>query len=139
MIFGSGLAIVVTANVVLTTLKLFDYKVFYDTTRNSTLTLKEAGSGGTDLGKCQFPLQLTKTALGSYSQPYVTAQLQGAALYLYIVGPPVYQCPAYIYSYLAVKLVPDYVARHATQTVVVINIADYICLCSQLIPTRYAW
>ena len=56
MIFGSGLAIVVTANVVLTTLKVFDYKVFYDTTRNSTLTLKEAGSGGTDLGKCQFPL-----------------------------------------------------------------------------------
>ena len=57
MIFGSGLAIVVTANVVLTTLKLFDYKVFYDTTRNSTLTLKEAGSGGTDLGKCQFPVK----------------------------------------------------------------------------------
>ena len=61
MFMVPGLTIIVTANVVLTTLGLFEHKVLYDA-RNDTLRLIEAGNGRTDLGEFNS-LVLTHTRL----------------------------------------------------------------------------
>ena len=50
LFMGPGLTVIVTANIVLTTLGLFEHKVLYDA-RNNTLRLIESGNGRTDLGK----------------------------------------------------------------------------------------
>lgn len=57
---GPGLTLVVTANIVFTTLGLFDHKVFFDE-RSSSLRLIEGGVGRENLGKglCKFIMQHT--------------------------------------------------------------------------------
>lgn len=46
-----GLTYIVTANIVLTTLGLFEHRVLHDTS-SSSLRLIEGGNGRNDLGKC---------------------------------------------------------------------------------------
>ena len=57
---GPSLTLVVTANIVFTTLGLFDHKVFFDE-RSSSLRLIEGGVGRENLGKgqCKFITQHT--------------------------------------------------------------------------------
>ena len=58
MMMGPGLTLVVTANIVFTTLGLFEHKVFFDESSTS-LRLIEGGVGRNSLGKllCKLKLQ----------------------------------------------------------------------------------
>lgn len=53
LVMGPGLTLLVTANVVFTTLGLFEHKVFFDD-RSSSLRLLEGGVGRDNLGKLPY-------------------------------------------------------------------------------------